>query len=231
MRPGYIIGLSHVFAFMLLAFFSGCKNRTSANPNPTITMDLSFKANPTDLWQIGYSADNTLSLDQFRLSTFADTSNVIALWHPDANASSGYYPYVGQNRDKVSRQSPTNGWAVRAGQIPMEASNSGQYSLVRFIVPVNGTYNLKAVFEGVHFALSTTDVHILVNSKQVFGDIIEGYGGDPAFHTIEGAYPSTSFESTLPLKKNDIITFATGYGQNQNHFGDTTGLLIFLELL
>lgn len=231
MRSHFAIGLSQIFAFIVLLLFSDCKSRQSGNPKPTITMDLSFKTNPTDLWQMGYSADNTLSLDQFKLSTFADTSDIIALWHPTANALSGYYPYVGQNRDNVSRQSPTKGWAVRAGQIAMEGSNSGQYSLVRFITPVDGAYKLKAVFEGVHFGLSSTDVHVLINSKQVFGDIIEGYGGDPGFHVVEGSHPSTSYEGTLMLKKNDIITFATGYGQNHTHFGDTTGLLIQIELL
>lgn len=223
--------VAKVLIFQTLMLGMSCSSQDLKVTKPTLTMDLSFKANPSEFWQIGYSEDNTLSLDKFRLSTFADTSNLISLWHPNANATTGYYPYVGQNRDKVSRVSPTNGWAVRSGQIPMEASNIGQFSVVRFVAPVDGQYKLKAVFEGVHFGLSTTDVHILLNAKQLFDDIIDGYGGDPAYHPVQGAHPSTSYQSTITMEKNDILTFAIGYGQNQTHFFDTTGLQIFLELL
>ena len=113
----------------------------------------------------------------------------------------------------------------------MEASNTGQYSIIRYIAPVNGTYKLNAVFEGVHFGLSSTDVHIMINLGSVFDDTIEGYGGDPAFHQIEGSHPSASYLNTLDMKMNDIITFAVGYGQNKNHYNDTTGLTIAIDIL
>ena len=46
----------------------------------------------------------------------------------------------------------------------MEASNSGQYSLIRFVAPKLGTYRITARFEGIHFGLSSTDVHVLHNA-------------------------------------------------------------------
>lgn len=194
----------------------------------TITMNLPFKTNPSRVWQIGYSADNTLSVDQFRLCTFSDTTDVIGMWHP-SSSSDGYYPYTGQNRETSSRVSKSNGWAVEAGQIAMEGSNTGQYSLLRFVVPVTGTYKLIGVFKGVHYGLSSTDVHILVNSTSVLNEIIEGYGGDPKFHTIEGPHPTAPFEKEFTLKKNDIVTFAVGYGPNKTHYNDTTGLTVLIE--
>jgi hypothetical protein len=60
-----------------------------------------------------------------------------------------------------SRMGSNNGWAVRPGEVAMEASNGGQYSLVRFVAPVAGTYKITAQFAGIHFGWSSTDVHVL----------------------------------------------------------------------
>ncbi|HEV8284603.1 MAG TPA: hypothetical protein VGQ09_09840 [Chitinophagaceae bacterium] len=206
-----------------------CKRKVD-EPVQTISTSLSFTKNPADYWQVGYSLTNTLDPLQFQLCTFADTSNPIALWHP-AVGSNAYYPYTGQNRNSVSQLDVSSQWALKAGQIAMEGSNSGQYSMLRFVSPVSGKLRLKVVFEGVHFGLSTTDVHILLNSVHVFDDNIDGYGGDPSFHSITGSHPSTTYEADLQLQKNDILTFAVGYGTNKNHFNDTTGLMIILEFV
>jgi len=197
-----------------------------------LSPNISFTTNTNnDLWQVGYSADTTLSLDQFQLCTYADTSDIIGLWHPNQNKVNGYYPYVGQNKDTIAHISPTTGWSVRGHQFAIEASNRGQYGLLRFKAPFDGQYRIKAIFEGVHFGLSTTDVHVLVNSTHLFNDFIEGYGGDSTFHIIEGAHPSTSYENLILLRKNDIITFAVGYGKNKTHYYDTTGLLVAVYLI
>lgn len=205
-------------------------HKNSNSPNPIISTDLSFTKNPNAPWQIGYSLTSSLDSDQFQFCTSADTSDIIGMWHPTSDQS-GYYPYLGQNRAKLSKVSKTNGWAVRAGQIAMEASNTGQYSLLRFIVPVSANYKVKVIFEGVHFGLSTTDVHVLYNRNNLFDDFINGYGGDSAYHKIEGSHPSATFENTIHLKKGDILTFCIGYGANKNHYSDTTGLMIFIEIV
>lgn len=215
--------------FLLIMVFllvGSCKNSSIL---PLISSQLSFNNNPADHWQIGYSKDNTLILNQFQLSTSADTSNIIGMWHP-FSGSAGYYPYIGQNRASTTKAEPTNGWAARAGQIAMEGSNSGQYSLLRFVTPSSGKYKVSAVFEGLHFGLSTTDVHILLNSNPIFSELIDGYGGDSAFHKIEGANPTASFHDILSLNESDVLTFAVGFGANKNHTCDTTGLLVSIEI-
>jgi hypothetical protein len=63
-----------------------------------------------------------------------------------------------------------NGWAIRPGEVAMEASNTGQYSLIRFVAPVAGTYKINAHF-GVHFGLSSTDVHVLHCPAQLHGTL------------------------------------------------------------
>jgi hypothetical protein len=105
----------------------------------------------------------------------------------------------------------------------MEASNSGQYSLVRFVAPVAGTYKISAQFAGVH-VWSTTDVHVLHNGTYLFGADIDGYGGDPAFRKVQGASPTAAYSGQIEMKANDTVTFAVGYGKNKTNSGDTTGL-------
>ena len=212
---------------IFLTFLSDCKHENNT-PTP-IDITLPFDKNPSGNWQIGYSLHDTLSMSQFRLSTFADTSHVIGLWHPETG-SSGYYPYIGQNKTTKVQIDPTNAWATRPGEIVMEGSNTGQYSMLRFIVPVSGNYKLNAIFEGVHIRLSSTDVHILLNDQHLFDGFIEGYGGVPSFAPQTGTRPSSSWSSVIHLNKNDIVTFAIGYGSNKTNYNDTTGLLLTIEI-
>src|SRR5271163_1515335 len=188
-----------------------------------LSADFSFRNNPNKVWQYGYSATNSLAPDQFRVDTQSDRVDMqcdptgsIGFWHPAANhgPGPGYYPYVAYNTTKQS-QVGCKGWAVRAGEVAMEASNSGQYSLVRFVAPVAGTYKITARFEGVHFGLSSTDVHVLHNGASLFYADIAGYGGDPAFHAVQGASPAAEYSGQEKLAANDTVTFAVGYGKNK----------------
>jgi hypothetical protein len=198
-----------------------------------LSADFSFKQTSASIWQYGYSASNSLATNQFRLDAYLDNQVPISFWHPatkDRNRA-GYYPYVAYNGRKESELEPTHGWAARAGEVAMEASNSGQYSLVRFLAPVSGRYKIRARFEGIHFRLSSTDVHVLHGSIHLFDAEINGYGGDTAFHPIEGAHPSASYDGSLLLKAHDTVTFAVGYGKNQTNYNDTTGLFARLVLV
>jgi hypothetical protein len=191
-----------------------------------LSVDFSVRDNPGKVWQYGYSATNSLDPDQFRLDKYGDGGTPIVFWHPDASSGPGpgYYPYVAYNTTKQSQAWPSpNGWVVRGGEVAMEASNSGQYSLVRFVAPVAGTYKISAQFEGVH-VWSTTDVHVLHNGTSLFDADIDGYGGDPAFRKMEGASPKAEYSGQIELKANDTVTFAVGYGKNKTNSGDTTGL-------
>jgi hypothetical protein len=198
-----------------------------------LSKDFSLDKNPQLPWQYGYSLTHSLAPDQFRLDQFTETSGAMGFWHPAKNAGPGpgYYPYVAFNTASRSRTNATNGWAVRAGEIAMEASNTGQYSLIRFVAPRAGIYKVTARFEGAHFGLSSTDVHVLRNAVSLFDGEINGYGGDPAFHLIEGANPAASYSGSVALAMGDIITFAVGYGQNKTHYSDTTSLSAEITLL
>jgi hypothetical protein len=210
----------------------------SAQTTFDLSADFSFQENPHKVWQYGYSETNSLAPDQFRVDMQSDrvdmqcSTGSIGFWHPAANQGPGpgYYPYVAYNTTKQS-QVGCKGWAVRPGEIAMEASNSGQYSLVRFVAPSTGTYKVSAQFEGIHYGLSTTDVHVLHNDKPLFDADIDGYGGDPAFHTVQGGSPTAEYSGQIKMKANDTITFAVGYGKDKTNSGDTTGLFARVVLL
>jgi hypothetical protein len=198
-----------------------------------LSADFSLEKNPNRLWQYGYSATNSLDPGEFRVDEYTDRGSPIGFWHPSEShqPGPGYYPYVAYNSTKQSQFGSSNGWAARAGEVAMEGSNTGQYSLIRFVAPAAGTYQITAKFEGVHFGLSTTDVHVLHNATSLFDADIEGYGGDPNFHKVEGASPTASYSGKVALKVNDTVTFAVGYGKNKTHFSDTTGLFARVVLL
>jgi hypothetical protein len=204
-----------------------------------LSSDFSFQENPHKVWQYGYSATNSLAPDQFRVDAQSDRIDVqcdstgsTGFWHPAANKGPGpgYYPYVAFNTTKQS-QVGCKGWAVRAGEVAMEASNSGQYSLVRFVAPSAGTYKISAQFEGIHYGLSTTDVHVLHNETSLFDADIDGYGGDIAFHKVQGESPKAEYSGQVKMKADDTITFAVGYGKDKTNSGDTTGLFAQVVLL
>ena len=206
---------------------------TSAQTIFDLSADFSLKNNPNKVWQYGYSATNSLAPDQFQLDKYSDGASPIGFWHPAVSSGPGpgYYPYIAYNTSKQSQPWPSpNGWVVRGGEVAMEASNSGQYSLVRFVAPVAGTYKISAQFAGVH-VWSTTDVHVLHNGTSLFDADIDGYGGDPAFRKVQGASPTAAYSGQIEMKANDTVTFAVGYGKNKTNSGDTTGLFARLVLL
>ncbi len=214
--------LGVIIAFLISFSVVGAEAQTVFD----LSADFSLGDNPNKVWQYGYSATNSLAPDQFKFDKYNDGATPIGFWHPDASSGPGpgYYPYIAYNSTKQSQTWPSpNGWVVRGGEVAMEASNSGQYSLVRFVAPVAGTYKISAQFAGVH-VWSTTDVHVLHNGTSLFDADIDGYGGDPAFRKVQGASPTASYSGQIEMKANDTVTFAVGYGKNKTNSGDTTGL-------
>jgi hypothetical protein len=218
---------------VLVACLLGSRVQAQQPGSFDLAADFSLQSNPNGVWQYGYSAGTSLDPKDFRLDRYSNHGVPVGFWHPEATdqPGPGYYPYVAYNSAGKTSFGSSNGWAVRADEIAMEASNSGQYSLVRFVVPQAGTYSISAKFTGIHFGLSTTDVHVLHNADSLFDADIEGYGGDPAFHVITGAHPTANYDGQVKLEKGEIITFALGYGKNKTNYGDTTGLIAHVTLL
>jgi len=191
---------------------------------PTPAGPVSF-SDTDGMWVYGYSEADKLSADAFRSDRVIDTTDTVHFWHPaNSEGGDGYYPYVARNQSDQTNAS--HGWAVRAGELAMEGSPTGQYSIARFTPKGSGTYSVEAVFEGIHFGLSTTDVHVLLNDRELFHAQIDGYGGDPAFHAVTGGTPSASYSAAVDLKNGDRLYFAVGTGANGTNTCDTTGLRV-----
>ena len=220
-------------AVALLGAVISCNIFSPAATTFDLNAHFSVQQNPNKVWEYGYSETNSLDPAQFRVDAYVATAGPLVFWHPAVTdrPGPGYYPYVAYNPTAQSQYGSSNGWSARPGEVTMEASNTGQYSLIRFTAPAAGIYGISARFEGVHFGLSSTDVHVLHNAKSLFDAFIEGYGGDPAFHKVEGASPTASYSGQVELKANDTVTFACGYGRNKTHFSDTTGLFARLVLI
>jgi hypothetical protein len=179
-----------------------------------------------DPWQYGYSSTASLAPERFMPYTLADAGETVLFRYPGALGS---YPYVAFNPTKGTITDPTDSWAVRPGELALEGSNDGRYSLVRFVCPRSGRYRVTADFAGIHFRSSSTDVHVLVGARSAFDADIDGYGGDPKFHDRTGSHPTARYEETLSLSTGDVLTFAVGYGPNRTHFNDTTGLRLEID--
>ena len=112
----------------------------------------------------------------------------------------------------------------------MEGSQDGQYSVVQFVAPRAGMYEIQADFTGIHFRLSSTDVHVLHGDTATFDAQIDGYGGDPTFHAVEGQSPRAAYHEVRALAIGDILTFAVGLGENETYYNDTTGLFVHITV-
>jgi hypothetical protein len=231
--------------FALCAACAGVVRRSEVDPPVTVFdpgADLSLEENPNRVWQYGHTVAQTLEPSAFRRDEYEyhDGAFPVSFWQPSA---ASHFPYIaGHHRPRTVEYAPPwpatapnpgtprPGWVVRAGQLAMEASNTGQYSVVRFTAPVAGRYRVNARFEGIHCGLSTTDVHVVHGPHALFSADIDGYGGDPAFHRVEGANPAAVYAGTVDLEVGETIDFAVGYGTNRTHYSDTTGLSARIEL-
>lgn len=213
------LGVAGVMAFVWAA---GCESRTRMIASFDIGADFSLTQNPNGAWRYGYTNAAAALASQFQLDTYAARTVPIGFWHPDAQ--NGYYPYLAENSGGSTVADPTGSWALQPGEVAMEGSATGQYSVVQFVVSRPGTYEINASFAGIHFRLSSTDVHVLVGDVSIFDAQIAGYGGDPAFHAVQGASPTATYSAMRALRANDVISFAVGVGPSRDNTNDTTGL-------
>ena len=110
-------------AGIVLSFCAAAYAATSFN----LSDNFSLGKNPNQVWQYGYSETNSLDPAEFRFDEYADTRGPVGFWHPKAvdQPRPGYYPYIAYNTTKQSQFGSSNGWAVRPGEIAVEASNTG----------------------------------------------------------------------------------------------------------
>jgi hypothetical protein len=230
-----IVGLTLVALLAGCAGDAGTDEGLSAGPEQSsgipervvfdLGRDFSFTANPNGPWRYGYTKGTNLAGSALTPVTATELTTSVGFWHPGPG-STGYYPYIAANLGPTIAHDPTGSWAVRPGEVALEASASGQFAAIEFTVPRTASYTIAADFAGIHKGLSTTDAHVLLNDESLFAATISGYGGDREFYPRQGSSPTANFRTIRALRTGDVLVFAIGFGPNRTHVNDTTGLIL-----
>jgi hypothetical protein len=174
-------------------------------------------ANPSGVWSYGWKKNLT---GRFFLATtpFNDPPSRFG-W---CSASGG--PAIVRNVRPVTATVGVNPLALRAGALDLAPGLRGEYAVVRFTAPTEGTYKVSGQFyaQDDNDIGTTTDVWILPNDNKTgaFSGKIDYPKGAPV-----ASFTSVQFQ----LKKGDTLDFEVGYGANKDYFYDNTGLNALIE--
>lgn len=102
---------------------------------------------------------------------------------------------------------------AQAGQFFLHPGPLGQYSLARWTAPRAGTYAVRALFEGIDVAPTTTDVHVQHDGVDVASGFLNINGGKNTFQS----------NTTIDVAAGDTLDFAVGNGGN-GYTSDSTAL-------
>jgi hypothetical protein len=177
-------------------------------------------ANPSGVWSYGWKKTLT---DKFYLAVtlYADPPYRFG-W---CNASG--YPLICHSTQTVrGLMNGPNTYAVPSHVLGMHPGLNGEYAVVRFAAPADGTYKVSGQF----FALddndtgTTTDVWIVKDNDRAgaFSGRVDYYHGAQF-----AGFTGTVFQ----LKKGNTLDFEVGYGANKDYFYDSTGLIALIEKL
>jgi hypothetical protein len=176
-------------------------------------LDFSSSSNPTGVWSYGYSGalDGTLTVYTDKVS---DSSTGIDFWGRDPVTAWSTTPWVGRNG--------TSGVVTyldvqfQSGQLGFHPGPANEISIIRFISPTAGWFDLTSSFSGLDMGSlpysTTTGVHVLRNGLSIFDGAVNGFGAGPSFIT------------TLSLAAGDTVDFAVDWGSNGTHSYDSTGV-------
>ncbi len=226
-------------ALRLPAFLSNLATGVVALQMILITGTTSFAAIPVTCWD---------AASEFNDSTNPDTANPSGAWSygwkktltdkffpaltpiNDPPNSSGWgnasgVPKIFHNTRSISHSgSGVNPSALPPHAVALHPGLNGEYAVLRFTAPADGTYKVSGQFYAMddHETGTTTDVWIIANNEKT-----GAFSGRVDYH---GGAKWTSFTSKeFQLKKGDTLDFQVGYGANKNYEYDSTGLNALIE--
>jgi hypothetical protein len=171
------------------------------------TADFSSNANPNGVWSYGWTSTlgSLILYDAHRTIPFVGPSG--EEWYPAPEADT--------DRPDVVY------WIPGSPQLSMAAGPAGEYSVVRWTAPANGTYLVDATFSGF-WAMSVVDgdVHVLVNSQHLFDSMIGPQG-----------IPPTLYSGQITVAQGDTIDFVLGIGANGTNSFDRAILSTHISLV
>jgi DNA-binding winged helix-turn-helix (wHTH) protein len=179
--------------------------------------------NPYDVWRYGKQTKLNSGFSRLEgrlrddLRTDVDPMGYAKGWVSDENE-----PHKGPGiaHNTQDFQITGSGSVLPPHALSMHPSESCEYAVTRFVVPMPGKYQLSGRFYAQDAYGTTTDVHISVNGVAVWNSFID-----------HATHPDASFTTftTAGLKPRDTIDFQVGCGSNGNYFNDATGLHALIE--
>lgn len=173
-----------------------------------VVLDFSTTSSQSGGWSYGSLAtlNGAFALDTAKMSM---SNNQMQGWTSDA---SSIFPFVEVNT--TNHDVIDGGTTYLPGLIAMHPSPTGIYSAVQWTAPTSGMYSIAATFADVppSYFPATVDLHILLNGSSIFDS------------NLSGNQLSQSFNKNVSLTAGQSITFAVGFGSNQNYYYDHTSL-------
>jgi DNA-binding winged helix-turn-helix (wHTH) protein len=179
--------------------------------------------NPYDVWRYGKQAKLNSGFSRLEgrlradLRADVDPMGYFKGWVSDEN-----HPYKGPGvtHNTQNFQITGSGSVFPPHAFSMHPSETCEYAVTRFVVPMPGKYQLSGRFYAMDAYGTTTDVHISVNRVPVWNSFIN--------HATQPDASFTTF-TTAGLKPRDTIDFQVGCGSNGNFYNDATGLHALIE--
>lgn len=165
--------------------------------------DFATQNNPAGPWSYGWT--QTLGAE-FQLFQTGRIISDIFRWQPEERA----YPVVGiRTREDANRRSSA---PIRSEQNWLHPGPKGECAVLRWTATRTGIVKVTGKFTG-YSGLTTTDVHIFHQRKEVFTSYVN----------LQGQGNDSPFDIKLVAQPGDTIDFVVGSG-NGSYNDDTTWL-------
>ena len=190
----------------------GFHGMSMAGPIYDAAADFSFSNNPNGVWRYGYETTLGGALNTYTAKTTHLTGSTPDVQFWMFNAQNTTTPSVGFNptAGDVTYASTT----VRSGHVTAHPGPANELSVIRFVAPSTGSYQLTSSFNMRSFGgTHSTDVHVLLDNNtlsQLFNSTVNAFN------------ESKSYNALLLLTAGDFIDFVVG--ANGSFLGDTTQL-------
>jgi len=184
-------------------------------PDYDAVRDFSISSNPNGVWSYGWEASLGGTLN---LYTLTDTTTVpgMSVLYKSGDKWTGGWPVLGHN--DTTKQICVLTICIPPAYLLLHPGASGEYSVVRWTAPSTGKFLIEGAFAGQDWAgPTTTDVHVLVNSKtSLLSGPITSY-----------KWPLT-FKLIVKVSAGDTVDFAVGVGKDGDLNCDSTGVRFVL---
>jgi len=169
--------------------------------------DFSIQSNPNGVWSYGWEATLGKSLNLYAVGD-GTCAQGLSFWRVSEDCQP---PDVGHN--DTDKEICVSTFCVPAKYLHLHPGFSAELSVVRWTAPSTGRFQIEGAFMGLDWAgPTTTDVHVLVNSKKsLLSGPITSY-----------KWPLT-FNLTVKVSAGDTVDFLVGWGKNDVN-NDSTGV-------